>query len=929
MSWLDWYNFSSDPFRIRPLQSNDEFNSIFVKTSDVEQELEYMIREIKKSPFLKLISGPRGIGKSTVLQYMVYLSRKNNIFSVYVGLFPHGIKTSKEPTYEIARQLMITLTQQLIQSISIYNEDFFEENKEYLVRISKYIGLEYNEAVGFLPNPIHKSPFETVKDILFGIFDLINRNNLPLLVSIDNLDKLDSNVVIEFLKGAAAQPLMEKMLSSGISILLSISEDFYEKVINIPDLNYLSDRIKLSPLSVSESESLISRRINYYLLDDENVYDSRVVIKVCHDNYGITRNILNDMRNLFIKCYEKNLRYLSIDILEDADYFNRTQIYYQIIKDDVCKIGAEKLLNLLFSLDEKYDDNLSNYIIKLYDKEHIEIPIEVMNSLIDSGIILSDNSIVSDMKLDFNVYRLLQVIGKYNWDKLDFMNWILDRNVVDIIRVQTPGFKSGKIISNLLSYFEKNKISNDIVSIILNNEKIDFTLTDNNKKIINNLRRIEKNYELINNIDLEDADKDKYYRDIFIILTDFLLSFSRFYAYYAKKPLIVYSKKGVVDCWNFIFQTIKIYQKENNYQFNSYRDLNIIYNDTLSIKKGIYNASNADIETASINLENIIIEFYDQMNKFSNFESIKISTSFSILDEIFNKIQLISVSDGFTEDINHKLLDLNEMVLKKSSYIRDNLSKTILVRKKITKYEHGIMKNIFNIYFINDNREEIDKKQILRYTQYGIELQNIINNMDEYSESNNEFNIIIISLVDIPFNAKFFLSQLQKPHNMFIELWSIEEVYKNIKIKDIAIDEKKENKIYDVFICHASEDKQEFVTPLANKLNEKGVKVWYDDFELKLGDNLRRSVDFGLNNSRYGIVVLSKNFFKKEWPQKELDGLVTKEIDNNKVILPIWHKVSKKEVSVYSSILANKLAVKSTQGLEYVVTKIMEVIRDK
>lgn len=68
---------------------------------------------------------------------------------------------------------------------------------------------------------------------------------------------------------------------------------------------------------------------------------------------------------------------------------------------------------------------------------------------------------------------------------------------------------------------------------------------------------------------------------------------------------------------------------------------------------------------------------------------------------------------------------------------------------------------------------------------------------------------------------------------------------------------------YDVFISHASEDKDAVVRPLAISLQQKGLKVWFDEFELRIGDSLRQKIDKGLANSRFGIVVLSKNFIKK------------------------------------------------------------------
>jgi len=148
--------------------------------------------------------------------------------------------------------------------------------------------------------------------------------------------------------------------------------------------------------------------------------------------------------------------------------------------------------------------------------------------------------------------------------------------------------------------------------------------------------------------------------------------------------------------------------------------------------------------------------------------------------------------------------------------------------------------------------------------------------------------------------------------------------------KNIKMRFESENMLgeeYDAFISHASEDKEEFVRPLADKLSDSGYKIWYDEFELKVGDSLRRSIDRGLLKSRYGIVILSSSFFAKNWPQYELDGLVAKEMEGRKVILPIWHKVSKDEVRSYSPSLADKVAINSSiSSLEDIVEQLGEVL---
>jgi hypothetical protein len=132
---------------------------------------------------------------------------------------------------------------------------------------------------------------------------------------------------------------------------------------------------------------------------------------------------------------------------------------------------------------------------------------------------------------------------------------------------------------------------------------------------------------------------------------------------------------------------------------------------------------------------------------------------------------------------------------------------------------------------------------------------------------------------------------------------------------------------YDFFISHASEDKEAIARPLYEALVAHGVKVWFDEATLKLGDSLRRKIDQGLAACRYGIVILSPDFLAKEWPQRELDGLVARETAaGEKAILPIWHRLGKKELLAYSPPLADKLGVQSSEGLSVVVDKLMEVL---
>ena len=132
---------------------------------------------------------------------------------------------------------------------------------------------------------------------------------------------------------------------------------------------------------------------------------------------------------------------------------------------------------------------------------------------------------------------------------------------------------------------------------------------------------------------------------------------------------------------------------------------------------------------------------------------------------------------------------------------------------------------------------------------------------------------------------------------------------------------------YDVFISHASEDKNDVVRPLAHALRNDGLRVWYDEFEMKIGDSLRKKIDTGLAKSRFGVVILSRSFFGKGWPNYELDGLITRAVTGEQIILPIWHDITKQELIEYSPSLANKVARSTgTHTIKEIAEEIVSVI---
>jgi hypothetical protein len=128
---------------------------------------------------------------------------------------------------------------------------------------------------------------------------------------------------------------------------------------------------------------------------------------------------------------------------------------------------------------------------------------------------------------------------------------------------------------------------------------------------------------------------------------------------------------------------------------------------------------------------------------------------------------------------------------------------------------------------------------------------------------------------------------------------------------------------HDVFISYASEDKIDVVQPLYDLLTDAGLRVWLDDKDLLLGGNLRKEIERGLADSRFGVVVLSPAYMRKLWPQRELDALLALETPEREKILPVWHNLGPRDAVLLSSVLASRVAISTDKGMEVVASKIL------
>ncbi|UII33913.1 toll/interleukin-1 receptor domain-containing protein [Fulvivirga ulvae] len=135
-----------------------------------------------------------------------------------------------------------------------------------------------------------------------------------------------------------------------------------------------------------------------------------------------------------------------------------------------------------------------------------------------------------------------------------------------------------------------------------------------------------------------------------------------------------------------------------------------------------------------------------------------------------------------------------------------------------------------------------------------------------------------------------------------------------------------DNKVYDVFISHAVSDQIDIVTPLVNKLEEAGIKVWCSSTHLIAGKKLDETIREALINSKHGVLVITHNYLGREWPQREFHALWAKEKAR---IFTIWHNIDERVIEQYDSQLAKYTALNTKKGLEYVADRLVKEIKNE
>jgi hypothetical protein len=198
--------------------------------------------------------------------------------------------------------------------------------------------------------------------------------------------------------------------------------------------------------------------------------------------------------------------------------------------------------------------------------------------------------------------------------------------------------------------------------------------------------------------------------------------------------------------------------------------------------------------------------------------------------------------------------------------------------------------------------------------------------MSEITKKNTELNKTLTELSKTQQKEaeKIYAQQEKRVKELYAQQKSDLRILTSLQNNEL-----EETKEYDVFISHSTDDKDSYVSELAEELKTAGVTIWYDTENIGWGQSIRKEIDKGLANSKYGIVVISPSFIEKYWTNYELDGILNIESSTgNQMILPIWHNVTADQVKKYSYSLAGKLALNSAiNTIDDIVENVKKLIK--
>lgn len=619
--WFEWFDLKNDPFSTSPITSASQ-EKLFYKTSDIQNKIDPIIKRLNISdPFIKLIIGERGLGKTTALFYMEKQAQNFNL------LIPIPIEISfrnpnnVSPEIFIGEDILFQFIQKVLSYIYLHKNETWVHYNEFFNKTMKNCGLEiYNTEI--FPDPSAFPNFPTLRVTAQNILRLCESEKYRLMLLVDQIDKDPIDYALKFLKSSHSQTLLEMFTRSGGMIFITGKTDLYRKMFTgdriDEDFSYLSDVIMLESLKQTEVIELLNCRFNSEANENfQNPLDIEVILNITVSEKGITRYIITKIKEALQKAYKLREKKVSINLYNSNRFKHRdySDIYYRLVEDDrTCRLASERLIKLYITLGKgisSYKDCL-NLLRKIHTKKRLFKTEEFfINRLIDQGLLLYNEK--REQMIAPEIGILFGKLEEKGITLEDFVGWFTDSKIEEISLAE-PTVDPDRVLdifNVLIKKIEKEDL-NIVTNISRDGSKEEYTSEVLRRKIIQRIRASKQNYLDLRNIDWEEIPKPEIYQRLNEILFRYLEALVFFSASYFNEDLSFKDERGMwQNIYYFVLDRARPEFGIYIHTWNNLKELRKIRNEILGDNP-------REIESKELlksydQIESIIIEIFDKI----------------------------------------------------------------------------------------------------------------------------------------------------------------------------------------------------------------------------------------------------------------------------------------------------------------------------
>lgn len=726
MDWCEWFGFSFDPFFDKPLDSDREMEELLVVQRRAEEQMNPLIRQMTHVPFLCLVTGERGVGKSTMMYRSMSLARNQGYLPVYVGLDHLGLEVSKRPVYEITGSLLYEIGVGLVTSIHKLKPGFFSQNRGLLLDLSRYLSLDFEESEGFFPSgKSYRADLFELKRYVLAILNLLNREGTPALLSIDNLDKVSTlDILKSFFRAPFAQSLFDAIRKGGASVLIAMAPAFLRIKKRDKFLGYIAQEIPVHPLSPTQVVELLTKRVNYSSdPSPSNPFGDKAMIHIGVQKKGITRDILTEARSLCLKAYQQKLSEITEEFVEKGLVsFSESRTFYEILdRSKEVREAALKLCELAAHPDIDVEKVIA-LIKDIAEGKKTKAEAELLKTLTDREIIRPGAR--DKYLLGASVGALFTAVQKCGWNVDSFLKWIFESDTILVFKSGAPGIGA---MSAFDSFGPIPSPSKPFVHVIVGNTPKKLEARRLLQEAISELGHVKMALSNIGMLSWDDIDSSATFKRAYWGLHGFLVAFSKLYLSCATSRTVkIRSFKG----FDLIENVIHHFQEEHRVSFKTYYRYLTLRDLMKGLARGGFSPSHSDVKTAFDNFEEILKEFTNIWQGISaNFATLqRVDEKFEqTRKEVVELAELMGFSIERPEYRRFKV-DGERFFRMGLAEFPINEALIDIVRERRIETRFGQIKSYFFLASINpDSKKKAEAKEVLAFIARCTDLISLLN----------------------------------------------------------------------------------------------------------------------------------------------------------------------------------------------------------